>query len=363
MESSKNVLVLTRSYPDNNGCVELMYIHTRNLYYIKHGIKVIVLNFKAENDYIIDNINVITLRTYKKSAVKYDVLLLHAPNLRNHYFFLKRYGDNFKKYLFFYHGHEVMKINKDYAKPYDYKRKNVIHNLFQDIYDGFKLFIWRKYLPKHIDKSHFIFVSNWMYDIFLKNTGLSKKVIEKRHNITYNNVGNEFEIQTYNESCEKEYDFITVRNDLDGSKYALDVVNRLAQNTPECSFLVVGKGEFFKHFKKSNNIVWMNCSMSHTEIIGVLQKSRFALMPTRTDAQGLMMCEMAAFGIPVITSDISVCHEVFDGFENVFFIDNDDDNISLSSFKFKKSICQKDNRFYQNTTVKKEVELINRLFY
>ena len=72
--------------------------------------------------------------------------------------------------------------------------------------------------------------------------------------------------------------------------------------------------------------------MNHDEIVEMLNLSRYALMPTRTDAQGLMMCEMAAFGIPVITSDIPVCHEVFDGFKNVFFISNDELAQSLSSF-------------------------------
>ena len=34
-------------------------------------------------------------------------------------------------------------------------------------------------------------------------------------------------------------------------------------------------------------------------------------MPTRADAQGVMACEMATFGIPLITSNIDVCKEVF----------------------------------------------------
>lgn len=36
-----------------------------------------------------------------------------------------------------------------------------------------------------------------------------------------------------------------------------------------------------------------------------------------------MACEMATFGIPLITSNLEVCRQVFDGFENVEFIDNE----------------------------------------
>lgn len=100
--------------------------------------------------------------------------------------------------------------------------------------------------------------------------------------------------------------------------------------------------------------------MNHNEIIELLQKSRFALMPTRTDAQGLMMCEMAAFGIPLITSNIPVCHEVFEDFSNAYFIDNET-NESLDRFTPNMSVCRKHTRFYKDITVKNEVEIIEKI--
>lgn len=101
--------------------------------------------------------------------------------------------------------------------------------------------------------------------------------------------------------------------------------------------------------------------MLHDEIIDILQQARFALMPIRADAQGLMMCEMKAFGIPVITSDIPVCHEVFKGFSNISFINNDDESLSLEPYKIKQSKCYKDNRFYIENTVKKEIYIIKNI--
>lgn len=84
-------------------------------------------------------------------------------------------------------------------------------------------------------------------------------------------------------------------------------------------------------------------------------------MPTRTDAQGLMMCEMAAFGIPVITSDIPVCHEVFDGAENVYFIRNEDGKRDMGEFVRMGSRCVKDRRLGRENTVMREVELLKKL--
>lgn len=47
------VLVLAQDYPNNNGGVTLMYIHTRNIFYKNHGIDVDVLNFKTKINFIL----------------------------------------------------------------------------------------------------------------------------------------------------------------------------------------------------------------------------------------------------------------------------------------------------------------------
>ena len=79
------VLILATNYPNLNGQIASFYIHTRAMFYAKSKIDVEVLNFSAMNDYIIDGIKVITLNTYKKHKNEsYDLVISHAPNLRNH---------------------------------------------------------------------------------------------------------------------------------------------------------------------------------------------------------------------------------------------------------------------------------------
>ncbi len=354
------VLVLTEDYPNNDGKIALMYVHTRNVYYQKNGLIVDNLSFSAKSSYDIDGIHVLSLRDYERSDEKYEVLILHAANVRHHYQFLKKYGNRFRRYIFFYHGHEVLKIHSVYSKPYEYIKVNKAKVMLQNIYDDFKLFLWRRYLPSVINKSHLVFVSQWMLNEFEKWTRIPRKEIEGHYTITYNCVGKEFQDNSYDAKQSKEFDFVTIRGNLDGSKYSIDIVNELANKTPEGKFLIVGKGEFFSHYKKAENITWVNANLSHNEIITILNRSRYALMPTRTDAQGLMMCEMAAFGIPVITSDIAVCHEVFDGFNNAYFISNTE-IVSLREFLNKESQCEKDIRYYCENTVNKEFLLIQSL--
>lgn len=357
----KKVLVLATDYPNNDDGVSLMYIHTRNLCYAKNNIDVTVLNFRTVADYVIDGIKVISLDSYKRKGLKFDILIIHAANLRNHYRFLKKYGNRFPRFVFFYHGHEVLRINKVYSKPYPYVRQGRIKFIFQDCYDFLKLFIWRHYLPKVVEKSDFIFVSHWMYDEFFKNTKIKENILKEKCSITYNSVGYEFESQSYDPKVKKKYDFITIRANLDGSKYSIDVVNRLAFNSPNCKFLVIGKGKYFEHYPKAKNITWKDTTLSHDQIICELQTARFALMPTKTDAQGLMMCEMAAFGIPVITSDIPVCHEVFDDFDNVTFVNNNDENATLESYLHTESCAKKDTRYFINNTIVRELRVLNRI--
>ncbi len=354
------MLVLATAYPSPETPISLMYIHTRNVYYHKNGFDVSVLNFSANKSYEWDGIKVLSLKDYKKFNYQYDILLSHAPNIRNHYFFLKKYQEHFKHIVFFFHGHEVLCINKVYSKPYNYVKSNPIKNLIQNIYDKIKLNIWHRYFPKLAYKSTFIFVSRWMLNEFKKWVKLTERDLQEHIAITYNGIGQRFENLKYNTNCEKKYDFVTIRSYLDGSKYAVDIVCKLAEKHPQYNFLLVGRGKFFEYNNKPDNVCWKNEYCNHEQIIQYLNESRCALMPTRTDAQGVMACEMATFGIPLITSDIPVCHEIFDEFKNVYYIDNEKPNEVFESL-FNKLKTEKevaDNRkYYSAETMKKEVEL------
>lgn len=356
------LLVLATDYPKENESVALMYIHTRNQYYLQHDINVTVLNFNAKENYVLDGVKVVTLNDYKKNNNHYDMLISHAPNLRNHYLFLKKYDRDFPHIVFFFHGHEVLKISEAYPKPYHYMKTSsgTIHK----IYDIFKLKMWKRYFTKNLYKFHFVFVSQWMYDMFLKSVQVNPEQIYGKKHIIYNAIGEDFEICHYDYRSDKEYDFITIRAYLDNSKYAIDIVTRIAIMNPKYKFCVVGKGEFFKHIVKPDNLIWIDKNLSHKEIIGFLNKSYCALLPTRADSQGVMACEMAAFGIPLITSNIDVCKEVFDGINNVEYVDNEATEIDIDPI-FQKVLNMSDKKrntkYYAENTIGKEIELFNKI--
>lgn len=357
------ILVAVADYP-NEEKISMMYVHTRNLYYKNNNIDIEVLNFSSKTFYEYEGIRVISLNDFKLNKKEYDLLLCHAPNIKNHYLFLKKYEKFFKKIIFFFHGHEVLKVNKVYSKPYFYIKRNKIKEFFQDGYDDIKLFLWRNYFLKLAKKSYFIFVSQWMLEEFKKWVKLDEKSLNNRISITYNSIGEIFKTNFYNSYNLKKYDFITIRGNLDGSKYCIDLICKLAKNNPNYSFLLVGKGEFFKYNEKPENLEWRDVYCNHKKIIELLNEARCALMPTRTDAQGLMACEMASFGIPLITSDISVCHEIFKGFKNVKFINNNDPNNNFEK-KYQELISSgtevRNLKYSSENTIKNEIKIFEKV--
>lgn len=360
------ILVAVEAYPDLEGGVNLYYVHERNLSYMKNGVSVTVLNFSAEKNYVIDGISVITHETYKKSAGQYGkLLILHAANLRHHHRFLRLYGRNFEKYIFFFHGHEVLRCSKVYPEPYKYVKQNKIKEKIKDCYDIFKLKVWKHTFTKIYKRSEFVFVSYWMYNEFMKWVKIDKKYIEGRYHIIYNCVGKDFELESYDWDREKKYDILSIRSNFDGSKYGVDIICKIAKQNPDVSFCLVGKGDYFKYHQKPVNIEIISEYLSHEKMVRLFDLSKCVLMPTRTDAQGVMACEMATYGIPLITSDIPVCREVFSEFENVAYVSNKDGVKNIG--KVYEEICKRDavknEKYFAKNTNMKEIELIKEVYH
>lgn len=358
----KKILVLVPDYPNKNSHA-LMYVHVRNKYYVKHGITPVVLNFNAKANYTYDGIKVITYEAYIKNSGKFDLLVCHAPNVKNHYRFLKKFENRFKKIIFIFHGHEILKINDVYPPEYPWtgiKRRPLVRNF----YDNMKFFLWRKEIKKLLPKSHLIFVSNWLYQRFLYYVRLNPNELDGKVSIINNSVAEVFEKKTYNQKGIKKYDFLTIRGDsIDGSKYGIDLVCKLAENNPKNSFLIIGRGNFFKYNSIPKNVKYLNTTLDHDDMLNYINESRCALLPTKQDTQGVVTCEMATYGVPTITSDIDISREVFSGVENVGLIDNakvEKTKLMPILNKINKKKASKNEKFFAKNTTKLEVDLIMR---
>ena len=356
------ILVAVTDYPNINtsGGGALEFVHTRNKYYLKHNFDVTVLNFSCNEGYCLDGIKVISLSEYYLDNQSYDKLVFHAPNIRNHYRFLKHNVDNFSTIVIFFHGHEILYVNQIYPKLYKYMPlKDKFMRICHSFYDPFKLFIWRRYLPKIATKTTLVFVSEYLHMLYTQFVGASGYKLGNNMYVINNAIGELFEKTKYNVYTEKkEYDFITIRSRLDASECCIDLVSILAVANPQFKFLVIGKGQYFSRNNMPDNLTYIPNNLSHIELKPYIDKSSCALMPTKHDSQGVMSCELASYGIPLITSDIPVCREIFADFKNVFFIENSVIDLTAIYKDAIKTAGQYSDKYYYNNTIFKEEELL-----
>lgn len=353
------ILVACADYPSDTGNA-LQFVHVRNKCYLKAGLDITVLNFSCKEGYIHEGIKVITLSEAKKNIEVYDILISHAPNLRNHYKFIKRYGNFFRRKLFFFHGHEIVKINVVYPEPYPFKKKGLWRYLIQSVYDYVKLYVWRVYFNKGDNNDLLIFVSTSLMKDFFTFTKVQKHKVEDRCRVIYNGVGEVFEKKCYDQFSYKKYDFLTIRSDIDNSVYCIDILTEIAKQNPEKRFLLIGKGNYFQYNRKPFNLVHINKSMKQEELIKYIDESSYALMPTRRDSQGVMACELATYGIPLLTSDLPVCKEVFSGFKNVKLAsDKELLNMAENGLQQINKNGEKCEKFFLRNTVLKEIGILS----
>ena len=121
---------------------------------------------------------------------------------------------------------------------------------------------------------------------------------------------------------------------------------------------IYGGGNYFNYTDIPANVTLINRFLSPIEIPRVLNSYKYALMPTRLDAQGVMMCEMAVYGMPTIVSDIAVCHEMLDSYPNVLFIDNNRFDCKLNDIP--QPLSSPNFSFSVENTIHKEIELIQK---
>lgn len=350
----KKILIIVEDYPSEQKPYAMSYVHSRCLEYISKGINIDVINFSSSGNYVFEGVMV---NAYSDSidCSQYDVVVSHAPNIRNHVFNLLKHMSEIKSLVIYFHGHEVLYINDFYPKPYSWSSKNLTSKIFQSLYDRFKIIVLRFFLFHYKDKVKVIFVSDWMKSVTHQCFGTTLPNI--RQYVINNPAHASFLKFKYTPVKLDEMKFITIRP-LDDSKYAIDLVVKVAKNNPQCQFDIYGRGDYFLHNDKPSNVNVINKFIHQNDLPLLLNNYSCALMPTRLDAQGVMVCEMASLGMPVITSNIEVCREIFTGFDNVILVGNNDfDLLDLS--KLNLTSTKLNFQFDTSSIVEKEIEVFS----
>ncbi|MEC1177744.1 glycosyltransferase [Metasolibacillus meyeri] len=359
------IFILCQDYPNKNHKYAMSYVHSRNIVYKARDLDITVVSMSAKESYSYEEIKVITKSDFHKliragHLSSSDIVVSHAPNVRSHIPCINKVYSKVKQIIVVFHGHEVLYTSKYYPKPYDFKKTSKFKKAIYNIYDFFKIKILKKLLLKinKVKKLKIIFVSEWM-----KTQAAFCLNIDVDQFDTYvinNNANMNFLINNYSRESNTLADFITVRP-LDESKYSIDLVVEFAKCNPELKFHIYGKGMYFKYNEKPENIEVFNEFISPKDFPLLLNKYKCAIMPTRLDAQGVMVCEIATYGMPVVTSNIEVCQEMLGEFKNVYLVDLNffHQKVDLNFIEKNIDIKNEQNaKFDIENTVEKEVEIL-----
>lgn len=356
------ILILQESYPSEDSPYSQTWSHTRNKAYINMGLDVDVVSASEKEDRVFDGVKVSPLKCFNQLALAADLILIHQPNIKLH--FRKLWKLRCKKIIYFIHGHEVMFMNEDYSTPYVYLKNKVgLSKLTRFFYDRIKVKLLKLLFRRGgVGKVGFVFVSQWMKETFTHRVNMDLDLERFRYSIIPNAISESFINNKYSPSTKSLADFVCLRH-WDSSKHAVDLVLEAALYNADKSFHIYGNGELPDKVNIPSNVKMINGFFIPSELPELLNQYKCALMPTRVDSQGVMACELAEYGIPLITSDIDVAREFLDKKGNVSFKSNSNwysklvipsqDSSSLS-FLHSANTCAQEKEFFEyfcNTSI------------
>lgn len=294
------------------------FVHSRILQYKSRGHEVDVLSFSATDEYCYEGVRVVTCGSIN-NLTSYSIVVSHAPNLKNHIRFLLKFSN--LPVVFVIHGHEVLIKSKYYPIPFDFEVNYLyfIKLLINNVYDYVKVLLIKQFIKYEIQKGRiikFIFVSEWMREECLNCVKIPTSWMLSNSEIIPNPVNQAFLVKHYHKPSSPLADVICIRP-FDDPKYAIDIVMKWAIANPNKSFHIIGKGKYFDYNDIPDNVKIVSDYVPQFKIPELLDHYLMCAMPTRLDAQGVMMCEMASYGIPLFTSDLAVIEENLGKFPNV----------------------------------------------
>lgn len=359
------ILVVTQVYPTEQNLYQGAFIHTRSMFYKLNGIDVDVISFSASKIYIYESVRIFTEKDFPLLIDKkrYDAVIFHAPNLRNHIRFFLTNFKKLPKVFFILHGHEVLKTRLYYPEPFSFKKSifSLTIKFLNTIYDSFKCLVLKQIIAQFCGKKiSLIFVSDYLKNLAASNLGISLDHLNKHSTVIHNPVSPQILEYKYDYTKKRENLCITIRP-YDESVYAIDKVLEIAKQNPDYLFHIYGVGKYFDFNTKPINVEVFKKYINPKEFVEVLNKYKAAVMLSHHDSQGVMASEMAYFGIPLVVSDIPAAREMFGSLSNIKFIDNKKPVLSLEKFTNECSISENLGfRLEMSTekTIKKEIEYI-----
>ncbi|MEM4619036.1 MAG: glycosyltransferase family 4 protein [Desulfurococcaceae archaeon] len=315
----KRILMISPNYPSESNKYPFTFVHVRAKIYSNEGlkVKVFVPSSKTFNKYFYEGIEVYKLpyELLPKIVSNFDpeVLAVHAPPP----LLLAKLTNLGRPIAVWIHGAEVLvRAFHHYFSPFGIK--NNVNKATSVVIDNFRNLLLRSIIQK---AGAVIYVSKWMKNI-------SEKYLLMKHPYSFvipNPVDTDL-FKPRRAIYERSREGISVRA-LEW-KYGLDIAVKAFAKLP-VKLTILGKGSLEHYLKNlayaiNANVEFNTSFIEHNKLPFVYDNYSFFVAPSRTEAQGVAMCEAMASGLPVVATNVGGIPEfVIDGY-NGLLVPKDD---------------------------------------
>jgi glycosyltransferase involved in cell wall biosynthesis len=257
--------------------------------------------------YIYENVKIFKIPIFYMSEfiseyIDPDIITYHSPpfpkpNVLGNLVSLK------KPMVIYFHGFDVLiGFFHNYYIPFYVK--SLIKGLISIPLDIKKNFQLRRVVLK--DKNVQIVVpSNWMKRMVIKYLVLPSTYYRNIHVIP-----NPVDTSLFKplKSCDERYRNLGISVRSLYYKYGVDILIKALYNLKDIKIIIVGKGPLRKYLEEMAKKIKANVEfierIHHSELPKYYNEVGFFVSPSRTEAQGVAMCEALACGTPVVATSV-----------------------------------------------------------
>jgi glycosyltransferase involved in cell wall biosynthesis len=293
------IFIVTRDYPSKENQHTYGFVHSRAKIYAKKNQKVFVfVPSDMSHFYTYESIPVFKapLSWIDEAIEKYDpdVIVVHSPT----YHWLEVLGKIRRPTVTWFHGIDVLiRAFHYYISPFGIRNNMTkMRSITTNTYRNLQM---RRFL---LCSTAVVYVSHWM-------RRMTEHYLMRRHPnsvVIPNPVDTElFKPLDVNKS-KAPLDAISIRA-LEW-KYGLDIAVRAFSNF-EIKLTIIGAGSLETYLKRlakkcNSNVEFITKGIEHERLPTIYNKYGLFIAPSRTEAQGVAMCEAMACGLPVIATRV-----------------------------------------------------------
>lgn len=309
------ILIVSPNYPNISDRHTYGFVHSRAKIYEKKGnsVKVFVPSSSEKLAYKYEGIDVLRASwdSFRPLLNDFDsdVIAVHAPRGR---WFTHIFRENIPIISWIHGAEALFQAFHHYYFPFSLK-DNVL-KVMSLVADPIKCLQLGRFLDRC---TAVVYASRWMRE-------MAEKYTFRSHPKSFI-IPNPVDVDLFSAS---NLDF-SERSNLGVSvralewKYGIDIAIKAYSALKESHLLIIGKGSLEQYLKRLakayvSNVEFETKGVPHEDLPKTYSRFKFFIAPSRTEAQGVAMCEAMASGLPIIATRVGGIPEfVKDGFNGL----------------------------------------------